>query len=563
VTRTLADRDQPEPPADGAGGHPEAVGVEGLDRLRLVLAGAMGTVLVSYALLVPAAAVVVLTAGGDISVDGMFAAAIPLWLAAHQIPLVLEGQPLSVLPLLPTVAVFAVVVVGSGWAVRRLGGCLRVDAGAVLATIAGGHAAVAVLGSALLPREAEVAVGPWSAMVGGALVAGSAALVGVLRACGLPAEWASRLPAWLPPALRGSAVALAGLALVGSVVLLAGLALHAPDVAAAYRSLAGPELGVGVGVTLLAFAYLPNAVLAGLSWALGPGLVVGTAAASPFTANPGATSSFPLLAAVPVHAPPAWAVVVLALPVAVGVLAGLACSSAAAAADRLPAAVAAGVLTTATVALLAPLAGGRLAAGPFDPVRLPVQLMVPAVLLWVGVPAVLVALVRRGRTGEQTWTRGVTPAGRRPAPAPGSGATPAATAEPRTEPADDERSGGPRSRPRRVAARQESAGEQGTKDRRRRRGAGAERDRVSRAPGGHEPGGREPKGRTKPKRDRRPRRTPERPAVEAGTPAIPTQRGPRTVGELVALRAKDAAEREAAAQAGPAQPEDPDDRNEA
>ena len=81
---------------------------DGVTRLRVLFAAAMGTVLASYALLVPAAAAVVVTAGDGLSVDGAFAAAIPLWLAAHQIPLVLAGQPLGVLPLLPTAVLFAV-----------------------------------------------------------------------------------------------------------------------------------------------------------------------------------------------------------------------------------------------------------------------------------------------------------------------------------------------------------------------------------------------------------------------------------------------------------------------
>ena len=108
----------------------------------------------------------------DVSLDGAFAAAIPLWLAAHQIPLALGGQPLTVLPLLPTLLVVGVVAIGAGWAVRRLGGRCRTDAGTVLATFAGAHAAVAVLGSALLPRAAEVAAAPgrrWSRRAGGGL----------------------------------------------------------------------------------------------------------------------------------------------------------------------------------------------------------------------------------------------------------------------------------------------------------------------------------------------------------------------------------------------------------
>src|SRR6185503_6878162 len=86
--------DDRTPPAPGV------TPVEGLDRLRVLMATAMGTVLISYAVLV--------TAGGGLSADAAFAATIPLWLAAHQIPLALGGQPLSVLPLVPTVAVIVI-----------------------------------------------------------------------------------------------------------------------------------------------------------------------------------------------------------------------------------------------------------------------------------------------------------------------------------------------------------------------------------------------------------------------------------------------------------------------
>jgi hypothetical protein len=403
VTRPFSDTDHdPTGPETELGQPPaETDGVEGFDRLRLLMAGAMGTVLISYALLVPAAVAVILTGGGPFSLDGAFAAAIPLWLAAHQIPLVLGGQPLSVLPLLPTAGVFAVAFLGAAWTVRRLGGRPRHDAGPVIAAVAGGHAAVAVLGSALLPRAAEVAVAPWSAMLGGGLVAGFAAGLGVLRACGLPPEGAAHAPGWLRPALQATGVALAGLVCTGAGVLVVGLVQRAGAVAAAYQELA-PSVGAGVGVTLLAVAYLPNAVLAGMSWALGPGITVGAATASPLVAHAAAPSSFPLLAAMPQDIPPAWALAVFLLPVASGVLAGLTCRRAAPAGHRFWAAIATTVLTAAAVGLLAVLAGGRLAAGPFDPVRLPVEFLVPAVLLWVGAPVLVMGVLREGGAGDVT-----------------------------------------------------------------------------------------------------------------------------------------------------------------
>ncbi|MBV9922981.1 MAG: hypothetical protein JOY78_19300, partial [Pseudonocardia sp.] len=303
--------DDRTPPAPGV------TPVEGLDRLRVLMATAMGTVLISYAVLVPAVAVVVVTAGSGLPVDAAFAATIPLWLAAHQIPLALGGQPLSVLPLVPTVAVVVIAQVGARWSATRLGGRIRVDAGPVLASIAGAHATVAVLGSALLPRSTEVAAAPWAAMVGGGVVAGIGAVIGVLRACGLPPEWVARVPGWARVGVRGALFAVVALLGVGALMVLLALVIGAPSVAEAYRAVA-PSFGAGVGVTLLALAYLPNAVVGGMSWALGPGVAVGSAAAAPLSAFAGVPSDFPLLAALPTATPPRWALAVLLLPIGVG-----------------------------------------------------------------------------------------------------------------------------------------------------------------------------------------------------------------------------------------------------
>jgi Family of unknown function (DUF6350) len=388
VSRTLSPADSPATDVEA----PEPV--DGVTRLRILFAAAAGTVLASYALLVPAVAAVVLTAGDGLSVDGAFAAAIPLWLAAHQIPLVLSGQPFGVLPLLPTAVLFAVVALGAGWALRRLGGRFRHDGGPVLASVAGAHAAVAVLGSALLPRSAEVAAQPWAAMVGAGLLAGSAALTGMWRSCGLPPEWRPR-SAWLRVGLRGGVLALAGLVAVAAVLLVVALVLGASRMEAAYRALA-PGFGDGLGITLLALAYLPNAAVGALSWGVGAGFSIGSATVSPFGAVPGVPSSFPLLAALPTGVPPFWAPAALALPVLVGVLVGVVGRRAlAVTADRVRAAVVAAVIATAGATLLALLAGGRLAAGPYDPVRFPSELIAPATLLWIGGPAAVVALLRR------------------------------------------------------------------------------------------------------------------------------------------------------------------------
>jgi len=379
--------------------------IAGLDRLQVLLSAAMGTVLVSYALLVPPTAFVMATGGDGVSVDAAFAATVPVWLAAHQIPLSIGGQPLSVLPLLPTALVVAVVAVGAGWAVRRIGGRFRADAGAVLASIAGAHAAVAVLGSALLPRSAAVDAAPWAAMVGGGLVAAAGAVLGVLRRCELPADLRAMIPVWVRPGLHAALRALLVLLLAGAVVLTAALVFGAPAVAAAYDALA-PGFWPGAGVTLVALAYLPNAVVAGTAWVLGPGFAVGTGTVSVFASfPPAAQSSFPLMALLPAGPPPVWTLAVLLVPIGAGVLAGRVCRELQIATARVPAAAVAITVTTLVIGLFCLLAGGRLAAGAFDPVSVPPGLAMASVLLLVGVPAMLVAgVARRGEPDEAEWT---------------------------------------------------------------------------------------------------------------------------------------------------------------
>ncbi|WP_344426893.1 cell division protein PerM [Pseudonocardia ailaonensis] len=395
--------EEAEPEETSVAGEPssgEAGGLEGLDRLRVVMAAAMGTVLVTYAMLVPAALLVVLSGGGASgSIDGAFAAAIPLWLAAHQIPLELEGQPLSVLPLLPTLGVLVVVALGARWAVRRLGGRVRHDAGAVVAALAGSHAAVAVLGSALLPRAAAVAAAPWAAMVGAAVIAGIGASAGVLRTCGVPAHWRERLRGWPAAGLAAGAVGGAALLTAGALAVLVGLGFGAVRVHAAFEALA-PTGGAAFGATLLSVAYLPNAVVGGMSWVLGPGVDVGLGSWTPFGGALAPLPPFPLLGGLPGQTAPAWAVVVVIVPVGIGLLVGGVCRQVlgpdAPMAERLRAVAFAAAGLAVVAAILALLAGGRLAAGAYDPVAVPVWLVFVAVLVWIGAPAAVLALVQRG-----------------------------------------------------------------------------------------------------------------------------------------------------------------------
>lgn len=365
---------------------------DGLDRLRILLAATMGAVLLGYTMLVPVAAALLASGAGPVSADGALATAMPMWLAAHQIPVAVEGRPLGVLPLLPTGLVVLLVATASGWAVRRLGGNVRRDAGAVVASQAGAAAAVAVLAGALLPKDTTVTA-PWASLVGAGLVGGGAAALGVLRACGLPAAWRRVLAGWPGAALAGARVAATGLLLVAALVLLGALLLNATAVTAAAERLA-PGPGAGSGVLLLAVGYLPTALVAALSWALGAGVSMGPVTSGPLLVEPGPLPSFPLLAILPTTVVPPAAPLVLLLVPAVGVLTGLACRRASAPdappRERAVAPVTAAAVVAVGAAVLAAVAGGRLAGGLYDPVSFHPWTVLLATLLLVGVPAVLV-----------------------------------------------------------------------------------------------------------------------------------------------------------------------------
>ncbi|RZT88298.1 hypothetical protein EV383_5237 [Pseudonocardia sediminis] len=513
---------------------------DGLERLRVLLAGTMGAILAGYTMMVPLAAVLTASGGEGVSPDGALATAVPLWLAAQQIPLVLDGRQLGVLPLLPTIAVFTVVTIASGWSVRRLGGRVRHDAGAVVASQAGAAAVVAVLGGALLPQDMAVTA-PWASMVGAGLVAGSAAGVGVLRACGLPETWRERLQGWPAAGLAGARAGAAGLVLSGALVLLAGLLGHAPEVARSFATLA-PGAGAGLGVALLAVAYLPNALLGGMAWALGPGVDVGAARNGPFGAVDGAMPPFPLFAAFPTAPVSVGAVLVLLLPLGAGVAAGVVCSRSlgpvADRTDRLAAAGVAAAVTAAGAGLGAAIAGGRLADGPYDPVTLSGWLVFLAALLLVGLPAVAVCMgLDRSATGAGR-ARGVAEArrtARADAGRPGS---------PR---AGTGRSAAARAAAARAAGRAASAEHSDEPVARRpgtRRPAGDDEGRDGGEDGGDDrrAGSRTPSGRGTASRDAR-ARTADGPSRRSGpaTPEAEHDEPPRTVADLVARRERESA----------------------
>jgi hypothetical protein len=246
------------------------------------------------------------------------------WLAAHGSGVRVAEVPLTLVPLLVTLA--------CAWSVWRTGH--RVgdavsghgpDADAIadgerdwtvpvtLACFAVGYLAVTIVTAGLAGDTAAPdtsAAVTWSLALT-ILVGGPAVAVGSGRA----AIWAAAVPVTMHAAWRACLRILLGYLVVSGVALLAALVLDL-STAANLQS----QLGLGTSETvmfLLATALLlPNAVLFAGSYLLGPGFTVGTGTlVTPTAVALGPLPMVPLLAALPDDGTtPAWTPYLMALP---------------------------------------------------------------------------------------------------------------------------------------------------------------------------------------------------------------------------------------------------------
>ncbi|MCX4628044.1 DUF6350 family protein [Streptomyces sp. NBC_01443] len=245
-----------------------------------------------------------------------------LWLLAHGTELVryetLSGvpAPVGVTPLL-LVALPALLMRRAA----RLGsasgdgsdGDEVLPAGAVFSAVTCGYLSVGSLAT-VYAAGGPMPADPLSAAWHVPLVAVLAAAGGVWAAKGRPV---GPLPEWVPGGVRRAAArpryalalragAAGALVLLGGGALLVGasLAWHAAEVQESFLTLTGVWSG-RFAVLLLALALLPNAVVWGAAYALGPGFALGAGAtATPlgFAGAP-ALPRFPLLAALPPEGP--------------------------------------------------------------------------------------------------------------------------------------------------------------------------------------------------------------------------------------------------------------------
>ncbi|WP_158780785.1 DUF6350 family protein [Streptomyces sp. NRRL S-237] len=262
-----------------------------------------------------------------------------LWLLAHGTELVrydtLSGipAPVGMTPLL--LVALPVLLVRRA---ARLGSAAEEDeevlpAAAVFSAVLCGYLAVGALATVYAaggPMPADPISAAWHIP----LVAALAAAGGVWGARGRPL---GPLPSWLPGGVRKAVVrpryalalrAGAGGSLVllggGALVVGASLAWHGAEVQASFLSLTGVWSG-RFAVLLLALTLIPNAMVWGAAYALGPGFALGSGVTATPLGFPGAPAlpRFPLLAALPAEGagtPLTWAAV--GVPVVAGLAVG-------------------------------------------------------------------------------------------------------------------------------------------------------------------------------------------------------------------------------------------------
>ncbi len=364
--------------ADGTAAH-----VPPLTRIRVLVLAALGPLLAGYlAIATLLALVTAIATNAHFAAGGVLDAALPSWLAAHQVPVRIFGLELGVLPLLPTIGVAVITARSAASAAARLDLRRPGQAGKLIALVAVAHGIAGMLVAGLSSRG-DVTADPLSALYYPALVSALAATAGVARRCGLLDAIVLRADEVAVAGLRAGALAVVLLLTAGGALLTFGLLTSI----ATARDLFPMGAGDAIGVLLLSIGYLPNAMIAATAFLAGPGFSIGSVSMSPLEFDGGPVPALPLLAALPEETA-AWWPALFALPLAVGVVVGrrLRHFDDDPVARLRAVAVASGVVAVAFV-LLGGSAGGDLGRGPFDPVSMHAAVLSVALVLWTAVPA--------------------------------------------------------------------------------------------------------------------------------------------------------------------------------
>ncbi|WP_373861862.1 cell division protein PerM [Actinomadura hibisca] len=308
---------------------------------------------------------------------GVFRTVVNFWLVSHHAGFAGPNGRVGLLPLGLLVLPAALLYRGGGWVIRAAGaqGRVRAEVPRVAVALAVPYA---LLAAALAVAAAAPSVRPsaWQALLACFVVAMGAGGLGAARA--LVAARGKRIRTGLGALLKllperprslviGVAGATAVLLASGALLVGGSLALHLKEADRLYDMLAPGVVG-GILLLVVQLAYLPNAVIWGTAYAVGPGFSVGAGTSvSPTGVILDAVPTFPALAALPEPGPaPVLSLLALAAPFVAGAVGG------ALTVRAMPSPVyeaaplwgfLSGALTGVVVAVLAALSGGPLGGG--------------------------------------------------------------------------------------------------------------------------------------------------------------------------------------------------------
>lgn len=301
------------------------------------------------------------------------------WLLGHGSGVDVQGVPVTMIPLGITVVLAAVC-----WRLGvRVGDAVADDRGLlfgserdlVVPTTTGVFAAAYVLvalATAIVATGSDDGVSLTRVTLFAIVLAAGVGGAGIAVGSGRAAQWRGLLPI----EVRDTAVAVGVLLLAwtgcGALLVAVGLGLgfsEAASVLTDVGSTTGPTL-MFAGIALLA---LPNAVLFGSAYALGPGFAVGSGTVvSPSVVALGPVPLFPLIAAVPDAPAPPWLAALLTAAPFLVAAAATALVQRSRPTDRWDVGIArgaaTGVLGGIVVALMARLAAGAVGPGRMEDV---------------------------------------------------------------------------------------------------------------------------------------------------------------------------------------------------
>jgi len=298
---------------------------------RPVLSGSIAAAGSWVILVLPALLVWALTPRSTVGWGQAVGVASAVWFLSHGVPLSVGAMSISVVPLGLWAIALAVTTRGVGKLLSRTEAAARgttwpgLLARRHLPGFAGGYAGFAAA-AWLLTLAGPVRPSPVGVLLVLTVPILATAVALVRRHAHEEAspgvgDWLDRLPRWVGRALGPGVWGSAALLLLGTALVAIMLIARMSTVTGLYAALAAGLFG-GLALTVGQLLLLPNLSIWALGWASGPGFSV--ADGPPITlsgAHPGLLPMIPFLGAIPPDGSwSRWLLLVLALPVAVGIL---------------------------------------------------------------------------------------------------------------------------------------------------------------------------------------------------------------------------------------------------